>query len=298
MEYLDKIIIGFVLFIVTSVLTYLFKMRQLYAISPKLFKFSPISKNGSLCEVIIFNRGNQVEEEIRIDIDSALKIELVASNSSDLVVENSTLSINRLHKGDEISALLLVENGIIDHSKLIKLTSKNTTGKIVKKMEEVPPNYAKLFLVTISFLLLFPTMFYGIKGYETYQEYKVNLELKQIYNLGWTNLLNYYNSDLSKSYSNQEFPITFLGKDKNKAELLFEVYNKTAIPLRISIDGTFRKKDDYKYYKSLTIEPMSKINFSMLVPEKSNENNKFEYSFSFKFGSEFLYDINYIYSVE
>ncbi|MBU1215764.1 hypothetical protein KJ870_10930 [bacterium] len=296
MENFDKLIIGFILFIITSVLTYLFKMRQIYAVSPKLFRVTPVSKDGSLCEVIIFNKGNQTEEEVRIDIDPELNLELLASNSSDLILDKSTLSIGRLHKGEEASALLLVENGILDHTKLIKLTSKNATGKIVKKLEEVPPNYAKLFLGFILFLSIIPTMIYGVKGYEAYQKYKVAIELKQIYDLGWTGLSRYYHSDLSKSYSKQEFPIHFSGIDKKESELLFEAYNKTAMPLKITIDGKFRKKDDYRYFKSFSIPPMSKEKFSMSVPGTLYEKSNFEYSFHFTFGDEYIYDVVYVYS--
>lgn len=298
MEHVDKLIIGFVLFIVTSILTYLFKMRQLYAVSPKLFRVTPVSQDGSLCEVIIFNKGNQTEEEVRIDIDPELSLELLASNSSDLILEKSTLSINRLHKGNEVSALLLVENGILDHTKLVKLTSKNVTGKVLKKLEEVPPNYAKLFLGIVLFLSIFPTMHYGFKGYEAYQNYKATTELKQLYDLGWTGLSSYYNSDLSKSYSKQEFPLHFSGIDKQGSKLLFKAYNKTAIPLEVVIDGKFRKKDDYRYFKSFTIPPMSKEKISILSPKKSNEKRKFEYEFSFTFGDEYIHDVIYIYSFD
>ena len=298
MEHLDKLIVGFILFIVSSILTYLFKMRQLYAASPKLFKVTPVSKDGSLCEVIVFNRGNQVEEEIRVDLDPELKIELLASNSTDLKLDKSTLFISRLHKGEEASALLLVENGILDYSKLVKLTSKDATGKFVKESEEVPPNYAKLFLVIVFFISMFPAMIYGIKGYEAYQNYRTNIELEQLYELGWTNLSKYYSSDLSRSYSKQEFPIRFSGINEKESKIIFEAYNKTALPLEITIDGKFRKKDDFRYFKRISILPMSKVEFSILIPERVNGKTKFEYNFSFTFGKEYIHDATYVYSFE
>ena len=51
MDNVEKIAIGLVLFIVTSVVAYLFRMRQLYVATPKLFRHAPISQGGSLCEV-------------------------------------------------------------------------------------------------------------------------------------------------------------------------------------------------------------------------------------------------------
>ncbi|MBE0513928.1 hypothetical protein [Sulfurimonas sp.] len=296
MEYLDKLIIGFLLFLITSIFTYLFKMRQLYAVSPKLFKITPISEKGSLCEVIIFNKGNQVEEQIYLDLDSELKLELLASSCSGIKLDKSALSINRLHKGEEASALLLVENGVIDYSKLLRLTSKDTTGKIFKTLNDIQPNYAKLFLYIVLFISIFPGLHYGTKGYELYQSHRANTELQKIYNLGWSNLSGYYSSDLKKSYSKQEFPVYFLEVNQEESALMFEAYNKTAIPFEITINGKFRKEKDYRYFKNIPISPMSKTNFTIPVPKKIDQEIKYEYEFSFKFGNEYLHRITYVYS--
>lgn len=298
MDNYDKLILGLLLFLISSILTYLFKMRQLYAVTPKLFKVTPVSEDGSLCEIIIFNKGNQVEEEIHVDLDSELKLELLASDSANLKLDKSTLSINRLHKGESISALILVENGILDDSKIIKLSSQETVGKVIKKLEEVPPNYAKLVSVIISFIAIFPIMIYGIKGYESYQTYNTEIELKQIYEANWINLEKYYSSDLRKSYSNQEFPIQYVKTDTKASKLIFEAYNKTAIPLSITVDKKSRGKDDFRYFHNIPVPPMSKSQFSVLVPMKIKEDKKTEYDFSFKFGEEFIYDITYVYSYE
>jgi len=75
-ENFDKVIIGLVLFAITSIVAYLFKMRQLYVSVPKLFRHASISKDGSLCELIIYNKGNQVEENIQVDFNPKLKGEL------------------------------------------------------------------------------------------------------------------------------------------------------------------------------------------------------------------------------
>jgi hypothetical protein len=273
-------------------------MRQLYAVSPKLFKVTPISENGSLCEVIIFNKGNQVEEEIYIDLDPELKLELLASDSSDIKLNQSTLSINRLHKGEEASALLLVEDGILDYSKLIKLSSKNASGKIIKQTEEVPPNYAKLFLGIVLALSILPALIYGTKGYEAYKTHRAKTELKQIHEAGWKNLSRYYSSDLMNSYSKQEFPVKFIETDKKNSRAIFEAYNKTAIPLKITVDGKFRKKKDYRYYENISIPPMSKIKFPIMLPKKIAGRTSLQYDFSFKFGEEFIYGVIYEYSYE
>lgn len=85
MENFEKITIGLVLFTVTSIIAYLFRMRQLYVVVPKLFRHSQISNEGSLCELLVYNKGNQVEEDIQVSLDPELKGELLASSSSDIV---------------------------------------------------------------------------------------------------------------------------------------------------------------------------------------------------------------------
>lgn len=300
MENFDKLIFGFILFVVTSVLTYLFRMRQLYAVTPKLFKISPISKSGSLCEVIIYNRGNQVEEDISVSLDPELSLELLASNSAELKLEKSSLLISRLHKGQEASALLLVENGILDFPKIISLTSKNTIGKPLKKIENVPPNYAKLFLGVVVFFSIFPAMIYSFIYYDKYKDFTADSELSSIYDLGWSNLSKYYYSELKTSYSNKEFPIRYIGTTKEgEGNILnFEGYNKTAETLEVTVEGKFRKKNEYNYFETISIPPMSKTKIAIAVPEKTAGQSQLEYAFSFSFGGEFIHGLIYKYTFE
>jgi len=116
MDTVEKIAVGIVLFVVTSVIAYLFRMRQLYVATPKLFRHAPVSAGGSLCEVIVYNRGNQTEEEVSVSVDPDLKAELLASNSADVSFEGARLRVSRLHRRCEVSAVLLVENGLLDAS--------------------------------------------------------------------------------------------------------------------------------------------------------------------------------------
>jgi hypothetical protein len=299
MEHFEKIFVGLILFIVTSVVAYLFKMRQLYAATPKLYKSTPISKSGSLCEIIIYNRGNQAEEDITASLDPDLKAELLASNYSELTLEKSHIKLNRLHKGQEASAILLIENGVLDPSKVISLSSKGTKGNIYKKIEEVPPNFALTFLVIVFLIGIMPSVIYGFKAYESLSKTYTEHKLKYIHNLGWSHLEKYYKSELKESYSNKEFPIRLVENEQNPSksnELTFELYNKTAIPIEVVSDKKSRAKGDLSYYKSVTVPPMSKDKLTIKQPKDSEKNPEAEYEFSIKHGDEFIYGITYIYS--
>lgn len=184
MENFEKVVVGLVLFVATSIVAYLFRMRQLYAAAPKLFRHAPISKNGSLCELIVYNRGNQVEEDIKVDLDPELKGELLASSSSDITLEGATMKIERLHKGCEASAMLLIENGFFDATKIISVSSKGTKGTVLKKVTDVPPNFAKAFLVGFLLVGFLPALVYGTRTYENLQGEYVAYKLQAAYQLG------------------------------------------------------------------------------------------------------------------
>ena len=46
MEHLEKVVIGLILFALTSVMAYLFRMRQLYVAAPKLYRHAPMNRPG------------------------------------------------------------------------------------------------------------------------------------------------------------------------------------------------------------------------------------------------------------
>lgn len=296
MDNFEKVAIGILLFIATSTLAYLFKMRQLYATSPKLYKNLQISKNGSLCEVIILNRGNQVEEDICVSLDPDLKFELVAASTADISLEGSILKSERLHKNKEVSAILLIEGGTFDHSKIISISSKATSGRVIKKISEVPLNYAGMFLLISIFIGFFPFAYYSLTWYEKYNEYSIESDLKPVIDLGWKNLKTYHSSDLRKSYSGSEFPIKYIKKSstsQNGDVVIFEIYNKTALPLNITADASGTQKkilDDYLYWNSYEIDPMSKKTVTLKLPPAKTDNTS-RVLFTMKNGRDFLYDI-------
>lgn len=298
MENLEKIIIGIVLFAFTSTIAYLFRMRQLYAVVPKLYRNSSISKDGAICEIVVHNRGNHIEEDIRVELDPELKSELLASSSTSASLVGSQIKIDRLQKGGNVSAILLVENGIFSASKIASVTSKIATGRVLKKTSELPPNWAMLFL-TFALIVAFVTSFvYGVANFDRLSDLYVRFQLNQVFKDGWSNLGGYYISDLKKSYSDQEFPVRFVSiqkDDKGRRTITFEAYNKSAIPLVIYADKTNKISGtvDISNFVSTNVPPMSKAAFTMPIPNPDSKSNISVISVDFKFGNEYLNDLLY-----
>lgn len=297
MDTVEKIIIGIVIFVVTSIVAYLFRMRQLYAAAPKLYRHAPISNDGSLCELIVYNKGNQAEEDIKVSLDPDIKAELLASSSVGITVSDSIVHVDRLHKGCEASMMLLVENGLFDSSKILSVSSKGTQGRVCKKTSDIPPNFARYFLFLVFVVGFFPGMYYGSKAYSSVNAAYVEYRLQLLYKFGWTDLSSYYASDLRQSYSDQEFPVRFAGRqtDKDKNVLLtFEAFNKTAIPLTVYADKKGARRDlSSQYFSSVEVPPMSQKSLTAKLPDPTPDAPQPEMEFSFKSGSEFLHGITF-----
>jgi hypothetical protein len=296
MESIEKIILGLLLFATTSVIAYLFKMRQLYASTPKLYRHAPISKDGSLSEIIIFNKGNQVEENIILEIDPALSFELLATSAADVAIEGATIKIERLHKGCDVSIVLLVENGLLDSSKVTAVSSKGTKGRVCAKLSDVPPNFALTFIAFILILGFLPGMIYGEKIYsrakDEYVEYKFQEQIKA----GWSNLTRYYDSDLRGSYSDNEFPVRLIETKALESEetlAVFEAYNKSATSLDIGAKLSGSEDGDVSHYGHAEVPPMSSKQIEIKVPTLEQEGELTKINFSFIMGRDVSYGIVY-----
>lgn len=297
---IEKIVIGIAIFIVTSVVAYLFRMRQLYAVTPKLYRHAPVSQNGSLCELIVFNKGNQVEEDIKVSLDPDIKAELLAASSTGIAFSDSMLNIERLHKGCEASVMLLVENGLLDSSKIMSVSSKGTKGRVCKKVSEVPPNFALYFLFLVLVIGIFPGMYYGSKAYTAINSAYVQYKLQSPHKLGWTNLVSYYDSEMRKSYGNQEFPIRFVSRQTDKTKkptLTFDVFNKTAVPMTVYADRKGERKVLSPNFASVDISPMSQKPLTLSPPDPTDDGVQPDIEFSFKNGEEFIRGITFDVSI-
>ena len=169
-ELIVKILVGIVSSLTIIFLTYIFKRRQLYVATENLYRTSEISDKGTLCEISIFNRGRQTEEDIKVSLDNSLKYELVAFNDSNMSLENNLIKINRLHKMSKVSILLLVEHGDFSYKQILQVDSKTEKGKIIKNAEQVPPNVFDLLSV---FFIIIPI--FGLAYYLGYQKEDIDI---------------------------------------------------------------------------------------------------------------------------
>lgn len=299
MDDFKKLLIGLVLFAITSVIAYLFKMRQLYVSIPRLYNKSQLSTNGSLCEIKVFNKGNHSEEDITIAFDPKLSIELLATDDTTLSINDNKIQIPRLHKHKDVSALLMVEGGSFEHSKITDFSSKATTGRILNPNEDTPPNWAATFVFAMIFMSIFPGIFYGFELYKDYQASSAKEELKAVVDAGWVSLGGYYKSPIRKSYSDKEFPILIkkTTKDKNGNEfLIIQIINKTGLNMTVNADAKGYKSGaevNIDYWATLDTAPLSTNTGLVKLPKSNGNGSILNVEFNIRTDDDFLYGIVY-----
>lgn len=223
-DIIEEISVGTVIVLVSSLIAWLYHIRQLYATAPVLFQNASEGKDDAIYQIIVSNRGNQVEENVRVELDPSVSAEIVAANLSGVVLENSVIRIERIHKKQEVNLLLRVKNARFDFSKILSVSSNETTGKICKSPRDIPFNYGISALVVSVLIGIFPILYYAGQVVEYIDDRFEEKNLKAVSNQGWSNLDDYQESDLRQSYSDNEFPVRLVGI-KKKAD-----YSGTAIP--------------------------------------------------------------------
>lgn len=326
-----KVLIAVISSLVMAFLTYIFKRRQLYVATENLYRTSEISNKGILCEISIFNRGRQIEEDIKVSLDNSLKYELLAFNDSNMSLDKNVIKIARLHKKSKVSVLLLVENGDFGYKQILQVDSKTEKGKVIEKVEDIPQN---LFDLIVAFFLLIPLIGVGAwtgyifsetKSVDIQAEEKINLleaskqfrenntyyvseKYKKLEKIGWLNLIDYEESKLSKSYLGTEFPIRFYEKktlEDGKIIFTFELINKTALPFSVSVDiadKSFMQETENttQYFNFVDdVQPLSK-QLIITKPIDIEKYKKLEFSITTKGTSydEYEHLYNLIYKID
>lgn len=296
---IETIIGGLLLFVLTSVVMYFYKAKQLYVVAIQLYNRSFLSDKGTITEIIIYNQGNGVEENIKLKLVPELKIDVLASSSDDVnLMDNNVFHITRLHAKSQVSLQLLVENGLLTNEEIVEISSDTHVGKKCLSKESVPLNYGNVATQIASIITLISLcIFLLINRFalvELYGKYKYS----SLYKDGWNNLYYYIGSDLSKSYSSEEFPIRYISQsdENNYTVLKFEAINKSALPINIHISNDkelkfLKDKNSYisKELNSVseTIEPLSKS--ELLFTTKTE--NKFNIEVTIYYGNEFIFDL-------
>lgn len=146
---------------------------RLVVLVPRLFSYSHLTDRGQLAEITIFNRGFKTEENVELSLAPSLQYNIVGSSSEDVLLVKTKLVIPRIGPGDEVTALLLVENGAFSEDSISNCLSKETKGRTVAKLEDVPPTgpqrIAFLAMVIAAPLLLYsiPYAFEFLMGLNT-----------------------------------------------------------------------------------------------------------------------------------
>ncbi len=138
---------------------------RLVVLVPRLFSYSHLTDSGQLAEITLFNRGFKTEENVELSLSPSMQYNIVGTSSEDVTLAKNKLVIPRIGPGDEISALLLIEGGTFSKEAISNCLSKESKGRIVAKLDEVPPTGPQrigllaLFIAAPLFLYSLPYIF-------------------------------------------------------------------------------------------------------------------------------------------
>ena len=133
---------------------------RLVTLVPRTFLYSQITDRGQLVEVTVFNRSFKTEESIDVTLNPALRYEMLGSNSQDASIFKNRLQITRIGPSDEVTVLLIVEDGSFKADDIIQTLSKETKGKTVSKLEAVPPTGPQRVSL-VAGLIVVPALLYA-----------------------------------------------------------------------------------------------------------------------------------------
>jgi len=310
---INEIFVGLVVTILGTILIYFYKKRQLYAVIPKMYEFSYFSDNGTVCELKFFNKGINIEEEILLEINADKKLELLSASTSSIILSENKIKIPRLFSDTEASMILSIDDGRLSSKDLISITSKNIKGKIYNDVLEVPPSSRSVIYWLLAISLLVSIFYFNlpdkiINYFNSSKTELINTTSKvntELISKGWSSLNRYYSSELSDSYSDEEFPIRFVSMKQNGKliKVTYEIINKSALPINVTVQDTmvdYKKTSENKkwhnYREEKVIKPLSKDKIEIESLRSTSESIAFE--FHIKFGTDFIYNLLHTISIE
>ncbi len=227
MDVLENIIVATLAIVMTSLIAVLYHIRQLYATAPVMFQQKSDSGYDGVFQIVVTNRGNQVEENIELEIDPSITFEIVAASVPGVMKDGSTIRIERIHRKNEVIILISTVDIHFGSAGILSVSSNNVSGRVCKTPKDIPFNYGMTSLAILLLLSAFPVGYY-LYQVAGYVEDKVDeVKLAPVSKEGWSNLDEYQESDLRKSYSNQEFPIR-LSDIKKKQD-----YDSGSVPVSL-----------------------------------------------------------------
>ncbi len=133
---------------------------RLVVLVPRTFAYSQVTDRGHIVEISVFNRGFKTEEAIDVVLNPMLRYEILGANTQDINLDKNKIEIKRIAPSDEATLLLVVEDGIFKADDITHIVSKETKGKTVSKLEEVPPTGAQRISL-VSIFIAVPIALYG-----------------------------------------------------------------------------------------------------------------------------------------
>lgn len=294
---LETLIVGLLIAILSALVLYAFRTRQLYLVIPQLFSSSWLSPKGKIVELRVFNKGRGAESDVQIGLDPAASYDIVASTDSTCSIEKSTVVVPRIPPGDDYSILVLVEDGELTTKHIAGISSSTTKGKVLTRLGDVPPNAGNVVLVVVFICLLLGTPIAAIEAYEKWSDRKMQERIEMLTeSLGrqWKELERYAKSEFSTHYAAGEFPIHLIGKSRNgqRVTVKFKVINRAAAPLMATVnaESPHQAKDPEpwksNYYESIEIPAASSANAEMILYWPKDKIGKTSFEFSMSVGED------------
>lgn len=133
---------------------------RLVVLVPRSFAYSQLTDRGQIVEISVFNRGFKTEEAVDVVLNPRLRYEIVGANAQDIQLNKNKIEIRRIAPSDEATLLLIVEDGVFKADDITHIVSKETKGRTVSKLEEVPPTGAQR-IALVSIFIAVPIALYG-----------------------------------------------------------------------------------------------------------------------------------------
>lgn len=307
MDVLENIIVASLAIVMTSLIAVLYHIRQLYATAPVMFQKKAEGGYDSVFQIVVINRGNQVEENIELELIPSLEFGIVSSSVPGVTQDGSTIRIERIHRKNEVIVLISTGDSHFNSSGILSVSSDNVNGRVCKTPKDIPFNYGMTSLAIMLLLSAFPVGYYlyqvmGYVGDKVDEE-----KLAPVTKAGWSNLNEYQESALRKSYSDQEFPVRLAAikkkqdydsasippalqdewdniDDGNDSLLHYEINNKTANNLGVM---AYRRNGNRTLPYFAEVGPLSKG--VIVIPVSGNRDAKdIQVEFLFRMNDEWL----------
>jgi hypothetical protein len=299
----EQIVLGLIVAALGALLVYAFRIRQLYVVIPRLFSASLLTINGKLVEVRAYNKGRATEEDVMVALDPSLKYEIVASSDSTCTLKHSAIQIPRIPPGDDFSVLLLVEGGDFSRERISTISSKNTKGRLLQGIENVPPNMGSMVLVIIVVLAAMAIPIASINYYFEWQTATANsmqkdrlARLDYLGKEGWSELDQYSASKFRDNYTDGEFPIyqSKVARKGDAIEIQFRIVNKSAAELQVTAlsEWPYKSEDpqiwDGRNIFSHKVEPRGTADLTIKLYYPKTKSGEATIAFSLSVGTEGL----------